>query len=81
MKKICMCDINSQKDFIYYFKRYCKDVLGWNFLGDNPFELKGKQQRMNPRVESALMQFSQIITDFEGDFVDLLEWYDDLQVQ
>jgi hypothetical protein len=74
MKKLKMKHILTQHQFVELFKEYC-ETLGWSYRGDNPFKLLGKHQIMNPRVEIALMQFSQIIKDFNGDFVDLQEWY------
>ena len=77
--KLEMNKINSQQHFVELFKKYSKDSLGWIYTGNNPFELKGKSQRMNPNLENALMMFSQNIKDFDGDFVDLYEWFEELE--
>lgn len=61
--------------FIQKFKEYCA-YIGWNWLGENPFN-----NLKNFRVENSLIQFGNTIKEFEGDIIDLKDFFDELPYQ
>ena len=67
--------IKTKKQFIELFKKY-GSTIGYEFKGENPFQYAFK----NFKIESWLLNFCKTtFEDFEGDLVDIFEWFDELE--
>jgi hypothetical protein len=81
-------DIVTTKDFVSAFSKFLSEPNfipkyrifspgvshDFIFTGNNPFKTD-KLDRRDPRLEKALSMFAEYIEGFEGDIVDLEEWF------
>jgi len=71
-------NIKTVKDFVLAFRDFLKQLdYGWEYSGDNPF-IRNRKGFRSSRIEKALLLFSKTI-GFEGDIVDLEEWFNDIE--
>ena len=78
MKEASIDNIVTVEDFVLAFKEFLIDSnYGWEYRGINPFKTD-KFDRRSFRIEKALSLFAEHIEGFEafeGDIVDLEEWF------
>ncbi len=79
MKRTSIENIINVSDFVEAFNNFLKETdYGFVYNGNNPFKIDSVGRR-NFRVEEALNLFSYSIDGFEGDIIDLEEWFESLE--